>query len=215
MKLLTGRDAIPAKPMLGTEPLRGTTGEVGPVLKDFWRWSCSDLLDNVVRGAFAEYLVAHALDLTDTPRQNWTPYDLTTERGTRIEVKSSAYIQSWAQGKLSTVSFNIARRKQKWNRKTNKMEKLGQPARISHIYVFCLLSAGDLDSPPSDPLETSSWTFWVVTRDLIDRIRPTSDSIGRSSLMKLSDEHADDATEVDFQDLRLAVNRTEGRIRNR
>jgi len=42
----------------------------------------------------AEYLVATVLGLNQGVRNEWDAYDLETEAGLKIEVKSAAYIQS-------------------------------------------------------------------------------------------------------------------------
>lgn len=69
-------------------------------LLDFWKWNSSDLLSNATRGRLAEFIVATAtgVDL-NKPREEWVTYDLTTPEGIKIEVKSSAYIQTWEQTK--------------------------------------------------------------------------------------------------------------------
>ena len=76
-------------------------------LKDFWRWNCSDILNNAMRGVFAEFLVASDLGILSENRVEWDAYDLITEDGIKIEVKSSAYLQSWKQNKLSSIKFDI------------------------------------------------------------------------------------------------------------
>ena len=73
----------------------------------FWQWSSSDLLTNVIRGKLAEFIVASSIDLIDNEREEWDAYDLITEKGLKIEIKSSAYIQSWDQSKLSKIIFGI------------------------------------------------------------------------------------------------------------
>src|SRR4051794_6120931 len=66
---------------------------------DFWRYAFSDLRDNTVRGVLAEFLVAAALGQTESRRIGWANHDITTRSGTRVEVKASGYLQSWAQAK--------------------------------------------------------------------------------------------------------------------
>ncbi len=76
----------------------------------FWRWSVSDLLSNVTRGILAEYIVARALGIgEDDIRDEWAAFDLLTHDGTKVEVKSAAYLQSWHQNKLSNISFSTAK----------------------------------------------------------------------------------------------------------
>ena len=46
------------------------------LLRDFWAWSSSDLLNNTLRGSFAEFLVCAACGLKATlltPREDWSP----------------------------------------------------------------------------------------------------------------------------------------------
>ena len=89
----------------GSERLHNDGKEISVQLVDFWRWSASDLLSNATRGVFAEFLIASALGLVDNVRSEWDSYDLKTQKGKRIEVKSAAYLQSWSQKELSKISF--------------------------------------------------------------------------------------------------------------
>ncbi|MBQ7348825.1 MAG: hypothetical protein IJW47_02400, partial [Clostridia bacterium] len=77
---------------------------------DFWSFAFGDLLDNTRRGALAEFIVAKALKIdTEVPRRDWSEYDL-YYNGIRIEVKCSAYIQSWNLNtyKISELRFSIS-----------------------------------------------------------------------------------------------------------
>lgn len=58
-------------------------------LGDFWAWAYSDLLDNTLRGALAEYIVATALGVNEGVRVNWDPYDL-AYRGLKKTLSLSA-----------------------------------------------------------------------------------------------------------------------------
>lgn len=79
----------------GPEPFHANGTAVGCDLLDFWQWSTSDLVSNVTRGRLAEYIVARALGLdTNGVRNEWAAFDLQTESGVKIEVKSAAFIQS-------------------------------------------------------------------------------------------------------------------------
>ena len=101
---------IPPKPQSGCEPFNAGGEPLGPRLRDYWRWSGSDLLSNVERGVLAEFLVASALGLTGEPREEWGAFDVEVPGGGTIEVKSAAYIQSWEQRDYSRISFDIAKR---------------------------------------------------------------------------------------------------------
>src|SRR4051812_9811838 len=77
--------------------------DLGFALRDFWCWSTSDLLNNTTRGVLAEFLVAQALGVPTTGvREPWAAYDLETEDRLKVEVKSSAYLQSWHQKQKSS-----------------------------------------------------------------------------------------------------------------
>lgn len=73
----------------------------------FWQWSTSELLGNALRGVLAEFIVASAIEVLDKPREEWDAYDLVTNSGKKIEIKSSSYLQSWGQSKLSKIIFGI------------------------------------------------------------------------------------------------------------
>ena len=100
-------ELLPAR-LTGAEPVIDD-GRPVPRLTvlDFWRWAASDLADNVVRGWFAEFIVAAALGTHDGVRQSWDTVDVKTKAGKTIQVKCSAYLQSWAQKELSQVNFSV------------------------------------------------------------------------------------------------------------
>ena len=55
-------------------------------------------MTNTERGAFAEFLVAIALEVPLTGiREAWSTIDLTTPEGITVQVRSAAYVQSWYQ----------------------------------------------------------------------------------------------------------------------
>lgn len=72
---------------------------------DFWRWAFSDLRDNIIRGILAEFLVARAVGDERGQRIGWDNFDVLAPDGTRIEVKCSAFLQSWAQKRSSQLTF--------------------------------------------------------------------------------------------------------------
>ncbi|RPK61828.1 hypothetical protein EES43_14965 [Streptomyces sp. ADI96-02] len=90
-----------------SDTLRAGSDAVG-TLGDFWQWACSDLVDSTMRGVLAEYIVDTALGSVDSTRVEWDTVDVRTPEGCRVEVKSAAYLQSWAQKALSKISFSIA-----------------------------------------------------------------------------------------------------------
>ena len=128
-------------------------------LLDFWRWAYSDIVVNTNRGCLAEFIVSKALAATELVRIEWAPWDLTIREPTtreklRVEVKSSAYLQSWKQRRIAVPKFNIGKKKD---------ERL----RPSDVYVFCLLAYKD-DKELLNPLDLGQWKFYVVATSRID-----------------------------------------------
>ena len=78
--------------------LHGDAERVGQLgMLDFWRWAFSDLLEDTLKGLYAEWLVGHLLGLPMNRggRFDYGNFDLRSSGGLRVEVKSSAYWQSW------------------------------------------------------------------------------------------------------------------------
>jgi hypothetical protein len=144
--------------MTGDEPIGG--GEAR--LRDFWSWCLSDLRTNTVRPMLAEFLVARALDAADRPRVEWDAYDVLTPDGVRVEVKSAAYLQAWAQAALSKVRFGGLNART-WTAET------GYSAAGSYnadVYVFAIQTATDHAS--YDALDLGQWLFWVLPRSAVE-----------------------------------------------
>lgn len=140
------------QPLTGSEQIISEQGTSIAKLNDFWRWSGSNLLNNTYRGMLAEFLVARALSLDSITRAEWELYDL-LYGSTRIEVKSSAYIQSWEQETLSSPRFDIH-------------QSITNGKRMSDIYVFCLLNEKNRDE--IDPLDLNQWDFFIVKTEIIE-----------------------------------------------
>ena len=164
-----GMKPINPKFLTRDEPFRGS-GVASPLtLADFWRWSASCLMDNTARGLVAEFLVATALKgyICDRPRVEWDPYDFVATldgRELSIEVKSSAYVQSWKQERYSNLRFNI-RPTRKWNPDTGTFS---EPCRAG-IYVFCAFVKKEICDHAA-ALNTDNWRFRVVEgKKLCDR----------------------------------------------
>jgi hypothetical protein len=151
-------------------------------LVDFWIWNQSNLVDNRNRGILAEFIVRQALELDHPTRLEWGAYDLTTEEGLKIEIKSSAYIQSWKQKKFSSISFDIKRTKilLEDNNYSN------EPIRQADIYVFCLLH--HQDQKTLDPMNLNQWTFYLTTTETLNRRFAEQKSISISTLETISHE---------------------------
>lgn len=162
---------------------------------DFGKWALGDLLSNVTRGILAEYLVAKALGIEDNERINWNAYDLMYGKFA-IEVKSSAYIQSWNSDKYSRISFSIGRRVG-WYADTNTV---GQLKRHAELYVFCVLAGQDRSTV--NPLNLDQWVFYVVLTDDMDEKIPNQKTIGLNSLVSLFE-----LKPLRYNELKLAIDK--------
>lgn len=178
--------------LTGNEPL-----PKGATLLHFWQWMGSDLMSNTLRGALGEYLVALAVgaaDARDGVQEEWAPYDVQSPDGVKIEVKTSAYIQTWYQSRLYQPDFDIAP-KEGWDAETGL--RIEEKKRWADVYVFCLHH--HQDQTTVNPLDLSQWTFYVLPAATLDRERPDQKKIRITPLENLG------AQKVGFLDLRPAI----------
>lgn len=177
------------EPFVGAPPFR---------LMDFWQWSASDLVNNAWRGVLAEFLVGSALGcVAGKTRVEWDGCDFRFE-GIRVEVKSTAYLQSWNQDGLTRdLSFDIKAR-YAWDAETNLSAT--EASRFADVYVFCLLA--HQDKATVDPLNLEQWRFYVMPA----RRLPATARLGLGTLERLSPEIPS------YQDLAAAVRRAAARI---
>ena len=175
-------DRIKIKQKTGNEPLSFSGKATGITLIDFWRWGFSDIISNTERGKFAEFIVATALKIDlSVINDGWNAYDLTSPEGIKVEVKSAAYLQSWAQKDFSKISFSI-RAARYWNSDTNEMAET--PSRSSDIYVFCLLK--HKEQATLNPMNLEQWEFYVLPTVEINNYKRSNSSITLNSLEKLT-----------------------------
>lgn len=122
----------------GDEPITYKHEELGYDIRDFWSWSASDILSNATRGVFAEFIVVSAIGFTDNSiREEWAAYDLVTENGIKIEIKSAAFVKSWYQKTASKISFSV-KESRYWDTKNNQLKN--ELKRHADLYIFCLLT---------------------------------------------------------------------------
>ena len=173
------------KRLLGHEAFHaGGTAHPADVLH-FWQWMASDLLSNATRGRLAEYLVALDLGVSDGVRREWTPYDLTTENGITVEVKSAAYVQGWDQRRPSLISFDI-KPTLGWNPDTAIFGK--SRIRQAQVYVFCLLH--EQDAAKVEALNVDHWQFYVLPAAVLNKECGIQKSLGFRRLLALQPERA-------------------------
>lgn len=146
---------------------------------DFWQWAYSDMLSNAERGVFAEWLVSKALSANSGIRTEWDRYDVLTPSGIKVEVKSSGYLQSWNQSKLSKLIFGIAPTFG-WDKETNVYDK--ECKRQADVYVFCVHNCKEREN--ANPLDLSQWDFYVMSTAAINESFDAQKSVTLSKLLQ-------------------------------
>ena len=159
-------------------------GEALPVtLLSCWQWSVSDLVSNVTRGRLAEFIVATALGIdTSGVRNEWDAFDLVTPTGLKLEVKSSAHVQSWYQARLSSIVWRTPRTRA-WDAATNLFSE--ESRRQADVYVLALLQHEEKGS--IDPLNLAQWCFFVLPTRVLDARTRSQHSITLKSLKGLAE----------------------------
>ena len=177
----------------GSEQLTFKDKELGSSVLDFWSWAYSDLIRNVNRGAFAEFIVLEAMNNQSgitPPRTNFRvsmdAYDLLSPDGIRVEVKSSAYIQAWESEHPTRISFRIAPAKSLDS--SGNYSADSQYCRHSDVYVFCVWTAM---SREQNILDLSLWDFYVIATKTLDQKVPNLKTITFQSLLSLHPRKVD------------------------
>lgn len=167
------------KTLTGDEHFSFYNVPINRLLNDFWSWQASDLLNNSVRGALAEYIVATALNLDMGEARNiWNDHDL-LYNGLSIEVKSSSFLQSWEKEEMSRIVFTIYESRPA----TASIWDGDDIRRHSDIYVFCVFACQDRSV--ADPLKLEQWEFYVLSTRVLDAKVGHQKSISLSSLKQL------------------------------
>ena len=183
-------DSIEIQKKSGMERFTG----MNHTLLDFWSWAHSYIASNAERGKLAEYIVGCALQSHSPYRVEWDAVDIVSAEGIKVEVKSSAYLQTWKQRKLSTIQFDIAP-KNAWDSESNLYSDTKR--RSADVYVFCLFACKE--AALANPLDLNQWEFYVLSTKVLDAQIPFQKSIGLASLQNLG------AEKVSFQHLHSAV----------
>ena len=170
--------AIKAQKLTGLEKICS-----GVRVIDYWAWAHSDLVDNIERGIFAEFLVRTAMNVADTVYANWKRSNVISPEGINVAVKSSGYIQSWNHDELSPISFSI--------------ESSDECTRQSDVYVFCIHKHTEQES--LNILDLEQWTFFVLSTAVLN------DKVGQQKTIALSRIKTLGAVETDYSSLRETV----------
>lgn len=139
-------------------------------LADFLMWAYSDLCDDVIKGIFAEWMVAKLLGIPTTRRYEWSNSDLFSTRGTKIEVKASSYWQSWKAISPDGTAKDLAKYPPQPDAKirfsglmakdTIDHHKEKQGRFKSDLYVFCFQNERNYEK--WNAMNLSQWEFYLV-----------------------------------------------------
>jgi hypothetical protein len=157
------------EPLSGDERFSGS--DIG--VRDFWRWGFSDLRTNIVRGILAEFLVAQAVADPSPLRQAWDNWDVTTRHGTKVEVKSSAYLQSWRQRQVSSIVFTGLTGRE-WSAETNELA--AERSLRAEVYCFAIHTCREPEQ--YDPLRLDHWEFRLMSANSLAEHQVRSVSLG-------------------------------------
>jgi len=149
-------------------------------LSDFWSWAYSDLVGNTERGKLAEFIISQAMNCADGISETWGAYDIHSPEGIKIEVKTSAYLQTWQQVKLSDINFGI-QKTTTWDPETNTYST--ESARQADIYVFCVQNCKNQNE--LNPLDVAQWDFYPVTTKILNEELGNQKTVGLSKLIKI------------------------------
>ena len=139
-------------------------GMAQTTVRDFWQFALGDLRMNNARGYLAEFIVGKALGIENLKRVEWDSYDLLFGDIT-IEIKSSAYLQSWDQKKVSALQFSGLQGTRYHPRAPgNGEDPLGKRFNAM-VYVFCAHTQTEHES--YDQLDITQWEFFVVSRSVL------------------------------------------------
>jgi hypothetical protein len=179
MNILTFPKII-AKKKIGNEKFQIENKTLKFELSEFWSWNQSNLIENRTRGILAEFIIKKALEIESDYRIEWDNFDLISNCGKKLEIKSAAYIQSWEQKKYSDIKFGISP-----TAGTNDNPKYdGTKKRWSDFYIFCLLK--NKDQKTINPLDLDQWTFFVLKTEILNKQKPKQQTIGLNPLLKLN-----------------------------
>ena len=125
----------------------------------------SDPVNNTIRGVLAEYIVAVLCVGASTAkaRDAWAAFDLETPDGIKIEIKSSSYVQRWAQSHLSPTSFDISP-SHAWNPESGDFDHASKCQ--AGVCVFVLLAHQDKST--IDTMNLDQWEFYVLSAEKLD-----------------------------------------------
>lgn len=137
------------------------------------------LITNVLRGQVVEAMIALALEPVWTwCSADYSSWDFERADGIRLEVKQSAFKQTWANGPEVKVrpGFDVKARTGRWEGATFINER----GRAAHLYV---LAYHDRQDDGADHRDPEQWEFFVLP----SRAIPPVARIGLASVRRLTE----------------------------
>ncbi|MDR1657656.1 MAG: hypothetical protein LBT47_08900 [Deltaproteobacteria bacterium] len=145
---------------------------------DFWSWAYSDLVGNTECGKLAEFIVSLVMNCSDGVSEAWGAFDVLSPEGTKIEVKTSAYLQSWAQTTVSDIRFGV-RKTLVWDYAVKEYTK--QVMRQADVYVFCVENFKEQEL--LNQLDLSQWEFYPMATKTLNETIAKQKTVGLITLI--------------------------------
>ena len=138
-------------------------------------------IQNSFRGAFVEELIAPLLGHHRWRHcgDDWSSWDFQHESGARLELKQSAFVQSWLDESGvadRNPTFNIGEKKGHWE--GGVFRRYEAPARPAHVYVFAWHGIEDRNF--ADHRNLNQWKFYLLTASAL----PTGQKTIKLSMLK-------------------------------
>ncbi len=163
----------------------------GRTIQDFWAWGFSDILTNISRAVFAEWLVGTALNAVDGIRPVWEYYDL-DYCGYKIEVKSTSYLQNWKRSPNSRGKFDI-----KATTADFPVDPSVPPGPDREYYtdheikrradVYVLSYYAEEEPAHVDPLNVAAWEFYVLSTREIEEHFGSQETVALSRIQAVTE----------------------------
>lgn len=192
---------IKSKKLTGAEVFKNT--DVDFTVLQFWQYAFSNLNSNVLRGALAEFLIENTIkDPKEIKVRNpWGDFDVITEKGTKIEVKCSAFLQDWDQTNLSSPLFSGLKAKELyWNSAVSEKKKTVK-AYKADLYILVLQKHKNPNT--LDLLDMNQWAFYLLTKNELRAVSRDGNSI---SLTRLNKQKIDP---YPYNDLKIEIDKLE------
>lgn len=187
-------NSIPLRLPTPEEQLMGMPGLDNvqlPKLLDFWKWAFSDLSVDHLKGIFAEWMVGVLLGLSleKKHRIDFANSDHFLPDGRGIEVKATAYWQSWRmideKGKPLSKPFDptplskIRFRGLLAHKSSGTSNAVGDRVYKSDIYVFCFQK--EKNPIRWNALDLSQWEFYVARKEDLQKLGTHSISLAHAA----------------------------------